>query len=46
MYLIEAVVPRNDCSRALVRFASQMAKERDLSAKGDKRHPIKHFGSI
>ncbi len=30
MHVIEAVVPREDCSRALLRFATQMANERDV----------------
>jgi len=34
MYLIEAVVPREDCSRALLRFATQMANERDVNRRG------------
>jgi indolepyruvate decarboxylase len=33
MYLIEAVVPRDDCSRALLRFATQMANERDVNKR-------------
>lgn len=34
MYLIAAIVPRDDCSRSMLRFATQMAKERDVNKRG------------
>jgi indolepyruvate decarboxylase len=34
MVLIEAVVPRDNCSRPLKRMAEQMAKERDVNKRG------------
>src|SRR5208337_4131355 len=34
MHVIEVVVPREGCSRALLRFATQMANERDVNRRG------------